>query len=117
MNTRQIAVAAAFALLGSSAFAGGEFDPMTGFNLDPAPAKTAKVAAPVKAAAPVSATSSVTREQVRAEFLRSRNDLSDDAPSYEHGNDYAKAPAGATRDREDVRAEARASVRGSKTGS
>lgn len=115
MNTRQLVAAAALALLGSSAFAGDEFDPMTGFHLDPAPARTAK-AAPVAAKARVS-TGTVTREEVRAETLRSRNDLTDDAPAFDRGNDFAKAPAGATRDREDVRAEARASIRGAKTGS
>jgi hypothetical protein len=118
MNTRHLIAAAALALLGTSAFAGGEFDPMTGFNLDKAPAKTA-VAQPVAAkAAPASATSAgLSREEVRAEFLRSRNDLTDDAPAYDRGNDFAKAPAGATRDRDVVRAEARASIRGAKTGS
>ena len=115
MNTRNIVAAAALALLGTSAFAGGEFDPMTGYNLNPTP--VAAKAAPVKAAAPAASTAGLTREEVRAEFLRSRNDTTDDAPAYDRGNDFAKAPAGATRDRDAVRAEARASVRGAKTGS
>ena len=115
MNTRHIA-AAVLAFAASSAFAGGEFDPMTGFNLNPAPVATK--AAAKTAATPVAAKAStgLTREQVKAEFLASRNEGSV-ADSFEHGNDYARAPAGVGRDREDVRAEAPASVRGGKSGS
>lgn len=40
MNTKQLIATVALAVLGTSAFAGGEFDPLTGFNLD-APAKAA----------------------------------------------------------------------------
>jgi hypothetical protein len=112
MNTR-ILIAAALAFAGTSAFAGGEFDPMTGFNLNPTPARAVTTSA-AKPAAPASA--GLTREQVKAEFLKTRNEDSV-ADNFERGNDYARAPVGAGRDREEVRAEARASVRGGKSGS
>jgi len=115
MNARTLVAAAALAFAGTSAFAGGEFDPMTGFNLNPQPTAVKVAAKP--AAAPASATQAgLTREQVKAEFLKSRNQDSV-ADDFERGNDYARAPAGTGRDREEVRAEARASVRGGKSGS
>ena len=53
MNTKQLIATVALAVLGTSAFAGGEFDPLTGFNLD-APAKAApKADKSVKATAAV----------------------------------------------------------------
>lgn len=116
MNARHILTAAALALAGTSAFAGGEFDPLTGFGAQAAPANRGVVAQ--KAAAPTaSAASSVglTREQVKAEFLKARAEGS--IVNFDVGMEYARAPAGASRDREAVRAEARAAVRGGKSGS
>lgn len=109
MNTRHLVAAAALALLGTSAFAGGEFDPLTGFNV-PATAKAPAVAKP--AAAPASS-AGLTREQVKAEFLKARAEGT--IVSYDQGAEFAKAPTGPGRDREEVRAEARAAVR--KSGS
>jgi hypothetical protein len=116
MNTRHIVAAAALALLGSSAFAGGEFDPMTGFNLQQAPA-AAKAAPKAAARTPSTAVASgLSRDDVKAEFLKSRAEGS--IPNFDVGNEYAKAPTtGVGIDREVVRAEARASIRGGKTGS
>jgi len=115
MNTRTLIAAAALAFAGTSAFAGGEFDPMTGFNLNPQPKAAVTTTAAAKPAVAASATTAgLTREQVKAEFLKSRNEESA-TDSFERGNDFARAPAGVGRDREEVRAEARASVR--KSGS
>ena len=125
MNRKQLIAAAAFALIGTSAFAGGEFDPMTGFGpvgqstvtrtdirLDTHRARATNEA-PVAfdrgnqfAAAPAS---TLTRAEVKAEFARARAE--DDVVEYDRGNDFAKAPA-TTLTREQVREETRLALRG-----
>ena len=124
MNSRQIVAAAALALLGSSAFAGGEFDPMTGFGV----VSTATPRAAVKAAdvaqverfdagtaylqAPKAA-SSLTRADVRAEYLRARAD--GELVSFDTGTEYAQAPdTASTLTRAQVRAETATALRGGK---
>lgn len=119
MNARHLITAAALTLAGTSAFAGGEFDPLTGFGVQPA-AATRSVVAPKAASAPAPAASAasaigLTREQVKAEFLKARAEGS--IVNFDVGMEYARAPAGPSRDREAVRAEARAAVRGNKSGS
>jgi hypothetical protein len=109
MNTRQLVAAAALALLGTSAFAGGEFDPLTGFGaqVSPAPVVVAKAA---KATVATSETG-VTREQVKAEFLKARAEGT--IVNYDVGSEYARVPAGVSRDRQDVTAEVRSAKAGS----
>lgn len=120
MNARHLLAAVALAVAGTSAFAGGEFDPLTGFGPQAAPApvaKKAKAPAAASAAPAASSASSVglTREQVKADFLKARAEGS--IVNFDVGMEYARAPAGESRDREAVRAEARAAVRGNKSGS
>lgn len=120
MNARHLLAAVALAVAGTSAFAGGEFDPLTGFGPQAAPApvaKKAKAPAAPSAAPAASSASSVglTREQVKADFLKARAEGS--IVNFDVGMEYARAPAGESRDREAVRAEARAAVRGNKSGS
>ncbi|MGE5865962.1 MAG: hypothetical protein ACM32J_12810 [Rhizobacter sp.] len=121
MNARHLLAAVALAVAGTSAFAGGEFDPLTGFGPQAAPAPVAKKAkAPAAAASAAPAASSassvgLTREQVKADFLKARAEGS--IVNFDVGMEYARAPAGESRDREAVRAEARAAVRGNKSGS
>jgi len=124
MNSRQIVAAAALALLGSSAFAGGEFDPMTGFGVvsTAAPRVTVKAADVAKVErfdagtaylqAPKAA-STVTRAEVRAEYLRARND--GELVSFDTGTEYAQAPeAASTLTRAQVRDETTTALRGGK---
>ena len=94
MNTRQLVAAAALALLGTSAFAGG-------------PVVVAKAA---KATVATSETG-VTREQVKAEFLKARAEGT--IVNYDVGSEYARVPAGVSRDRQDVTAEVRSAKAGS----
>lgn len=128
MNRKQIITAAALALLGSTAFAGGEFDPMTGFGnvgqstvtrtdirLDTHRVRaTDDVAVSFErgndfAKAPVS---TVSRAQVRTELARARAE--DDVVEFDRGFDYAKAPASSLT-REQVREETRLALRGRTT--
>jgi len=124
MNRKQLVAAAAFALLGTSAFAGGEFDPMTGFGpVGQSTVTRAEVRADTLRAratgddlveydrgnefAKVPA-STVTREQVKAEFARAR--ASDEIVEFDRGNTFAKAPASSLT-REQVREETRLALR------
>ena len=109
MNARTLIAAAALAFAGTSAFAGGEFDPMTGFNLNPQPAAVKVAAKP--AAAPASATQAgLTRDQVKAEFARARDN--GELVSFDTGIEYAQAPkATSTLTREQVREETRLALK------
>ena len=71
MNSRQAFTAAALALLASSAFAGDEFDPLTGFGS--ATASSTAHAAAARAQAP-DRPSALTREQVRDDARRALRD-------------------------------------------
>jgi hypothetical protein len=111
MNRKQLFAAAALAVLGTtSAFAGGEFDPLTGFG--PAPARSTPRVAVTQAdrasverfdagtayaQAPASA-SGLTRAQVKAELAQ--------APTVQ-----------STLTREQVREEARLALRAGRVGS
>jgi len=124
MNRKQAITAAALALLGTAAFAGGEFDPMTGFGpVGQSTVTRAEVRAETTRARAtgdelvqydrgnqfaVAPASTVTREQVKAEFARAR--ANDDIVEYDRGNDFAKAPA-STLTREQVREETRVALR------
>ena len=85
MNRKQLFAAAALAVLGTtSAFAGGEFDPMTGFG-------------------PVGQ-STLTREQVKAEFARASKN--DEIVRFDAGIAYVQAPkVQSTLTRDEVKAE------------
>ena len=100
---------AVLALLGaSSAFAGGEFDPLTGFG-------PASVAAPC---APASrpATAGLTRDQVKAELAAAR--AQGTSADFDVGMNYAQAPRAASGlTREQVREETRLALRASRAGS
>ena len=127
MNRKQIIAAAALALLGaSSAFAGGEFDPLTGFpEAGHSTTTRAQVLADVAAAraagtlnvdrdnrlfADNAVQSGLTRAEVRAELARARADGS--IVDFDTGLQYAQAPkASSTLTREQVREEARLALR------
>jgi hypothetical protein len=124
MNSRQIIATAALALLGSSAFAGGEFDPMTGFGVvsTTTPRVTVKAADVATAErfdagtaylqAP-KATSTLTRAEVRAEYVRARD--GGELVSFDTGTEYAQAPdTASTLTRAQVRAETVTALRGGK---
>lgn len=122
MNAKQLFTAASLTLLGTAAFAGGEFDPMTGFGAVSTATPRVAAAAPAERAtverfdagtaylqAPVVA-SSTTRNEVRAEFLRARAE--GEIVSFDTGVEYAQAPEGrSTLTREQVRAETRTALR------
>ncbi|KQV95164.1 DUF4148 domain-containing protein [Rhizobacter sp. Root1221] len=129
MNTRQAFTAAALALLASSAFAGGEFDPLTGFG--PAPVKSTPRVAVTQAdraaverfdagtayaqAPKASANAGLTRAEVRAEFLRARNE--GELVSFDTGLAYAQAPTRqSSLTREQVREETRLALRANESG-
>lgn len=118
MNTRPLVAAAALALLGTSAFAGGEFDPLTGFGpVSTGPTRTsAPAAAPERFDAGTAylqapkAGATVTREAVRAEYLRARRD--GELTAFDTGTEFAQAPdAPSTLTRAEVRAETLAALR------
>lgn len=129
MNRKQLFAAAALAVLGTtSAFAGGEFDPLTGFG--PAPARSTPRVAVTQAdrasverfdagtayaQAPASA-SGLTRAQVKAELAQARADGS--IADFDTGLRYAQAPTvQSTLTREQVREETRLALRAGRVGS
>lgn len=122
MNAKQLFTAASLALVGTAAFAAGEFDPLTGFGAVSTGTPRVAAAAPADRAAverfdagtaylqvPASV-SSTTRNEVRAEFLRARAE--GEIVSFDTGLEYAQAPEGrSTLTREQVRAETRTALR------
>ena len=126
MNTRQALAATVLALLGSSAFAGGEFDPLTGFGpvaatprlaakADARPAADERFDAGTAYQQAPKAASTLTRAEVRAEFLRARAD--GEMVSFDTGIEYARAPQGSsTLTREQVRAETLTALRKAQNG-
>lgn len=120
IRTHHIA-AAALALLGTSAFAGGEFDPLTGFGPVQSTVSRADVRAQVAEARSAGtlggtredrmfdaavAGSSLSRAEVRTELARARAEGSND--SFDVGTNYAQAPkTPSTLTREQVREETR----------
>lgn len=124
MTRKTLFAAALLAVAGSSAFAGGEFDPMTGFGV--VSTATPRAAVKATAAAPVErfdagtaylqapkAASTLSRADVRAEYLRARAD--GELVSFDTGTEYAQAPDSAsTLTRAQVRAETETALRGGK---
>lgn len=121
MNRKQALIAAALTLLGSSAFAGGEFDPLTGFGNVQSTVTRAEVRAQVAQARTdgnlsgtrddrlfdtAIAGSSLSRAEVRAELARARAEGGND--SFDVGMNYAQAPKSpSTLTRQQVREETR----------
>jgi len=109
MNIRHAFTAATLALLASSAFAGGEFDPLTGFSEAATPVAIDAAMAPARSIQATRA-NGVTRAEVRAEFLRARHE--GELVSFDTGMAYAQVPVRpSTLTREQVRDETRQAMR------
>jgi hypothetical protein len=132
MNRKQLLAAAALAVLGTtSAFAGGEFDPMTGFGpVGQSTLTRAEVRADyirardggemvsfdtgTEYAQAPKFKSTLTREQVKTEFARARDN--GEMVSFDTGTEYAQAPkASSTLSREQVREETRLALKSRRT--
>ena len=128
MNRKQLFAAAALAVLGTtSAFAGGEFDPMTGFGpvgqstltREQVKAEFARASkndeivrfdAGIAYVQAPKVQSTLTRDQVKAEFARARDN--GELVSFDTGIEYAQAPkATSTLTREQVREETRLALK------